>query len=151
MPKFIVGRDLDFFKSIARELVDDVIQTAITIFKLNVYESKVNIYGEAINKTWHQGVEMFCLIDKDSETTNYEGFGPDTSQIITFKLDKVMCEEKQIYPEVGDMVYFDQSYYEIDTTNEVQFIGGQPTNNWSIVGTAFMSRKSNLNIEERVK
>lgn len=151
MPKFIVGRDLDFFKSIARELVDDVIQTAITIFKLNIYESKVNIYGESINKTWHQGVEMFCLVDKEPEQANYEGFGSDTSQTITFKLDKVMCEEKGLYPEIGDMVYFDKSYYEIDNTNEVQFIGGQPTNNWSIVCTAFMSRKSNLNIEQRVK
>jgi len=151
MPKFLVGRDLDLFKSIARELVDDVIQTAITIFKLNIYESKVNIYGEAINKTWYQGVEMYCLIDKEPENVVYEGFGPDNSQTITFKLDKQMCEEKSIYPEIGDMVYFDNSYYEIDNTNEVQFIGGQPTNNWSIVCTAFMTRKSDLNIEQRVK
>jgi hypothetical protein len=151
MPKFLVGRDIDLFKSIARELVDDVIQTAITLFKVNIYESKVNLYGESINKTWHQGVEMFCLIDKEAETTNYEGFGPDNSQTITFKLDKLSCEEKGIYPEVGDMVYFDQSYYEIDNTSEAQFIGGQPINNWSIVCNAFMTRKSDLNIEQRVK
>ena len=91
MPKFLVGRDIDLFKSIARELVDDVIQTAITLFKVNIYESKVNLYGEAVNKTWHQGVEMFCLIDKEAETTNSEGFGPDNSQTITFKLDKISC------------------------------------------------------------
>jgi len=151
MPKFLVGRDIDFFRSVARELVDTVIQTAIVLFKVNIYDSKVNIYGESINKTWYTGVEMYCLIDKEPENVVYEGFGPDNSQNITFKLDKLMCEEKGIYPEIGDIILFDQSYYEIDNTNEVQFIGGQPSNNYSIVCTAFMTRKSDLNIEERVK
>ena len=30
MPKFVLERDVDFFKSIARELVDDVVQNIIT-------------------------------------------------------------------------------------------------------------------------
>ena len=151
MPKFVLARDIDFFRSISRELVDTVIQTAIVLFKVNTYESKVNIYGESLNKTWYPGVEMYCIIDKEPEGISYEGFGPDSSQTITFKLDKLTCEEKGIYPEIGDMIFFDQSYYEIDNTNEVQFLGGQPENNYSIVCTAFMSRKSDLNIEQRVK
>ena len=151
MPKFILGRDIDFFRSISRELVDTVIQTAIVLFKINTYESKVNIYGESLNKTWYPGVEMYCIIDKEPENVVYEGFGPDNSQTITFKLDKLTCEEKGIYPEIGDIIFFDQSYYEIDNTNEVQFLGGQPSNNYSIVCTAFMTRKSDLNIEQRVK
>jgi hypothetical protein len=151
MPKFVLARDIDFFRSISRELVDTVIQTAIVLFKVNTYESKVNIYGESLNKTWYPGVEMYCIIDKEPEGISYEGFGPDSSQTITFKIDKLTCEEKGIYPEIGDMIFFDQSYYEIDNTNEVQFLGGQPDNNYSIVCTAFMSRKSDLNIEQRVK
>jgi hypothetical protein len=151
MPKFLLGRDVDFFKSISRELVDTVIQTAIIFYKLNIYDTKVNIYGEAMNKSYHRGVELYCLIDKDDETARYEGFGPDTNQNMTFKIDKSKCEEIGIYPEIGDIILFDDSYYEIDNTNEVQFIGGQPTNNYSIVCSTFMVRKSDLNIEERVK
>lgn len=151
MPKFLVGNDLTFFKSIARELVDDVIQVAVVLYKINIYETKVNIYGESVNKTWHQGVEMYALADKEPENVQYEGFGPDDTQNITFKFDRDTCEEKGIYPEVGDVVYFDNSYYEIGNTNEIQFIGGQPSNNFSIVVAAFMVSKSSLNIEERVK
>ena len=151
MPKFLVGNDLTFFKSIARELVDDVIQVAVVLYKINIYETKVNIYGESVNKTWHQGVEMYALADKEPENVQYEGFGPDDTQNITFKFDRDTCEEKGIYPEVGDVVYFDNSYYEIGNTNEIQFIGGQPSNNFSIVVTAFTVSKSSLNIEERVK
>ena len=51
MPKFLVGNDLTFFKSIARELVDDVIQVAVVLYKINIYETKINLYGESVNKT----------------------------------------------------------------------------------------------------
>jgi hypothetical protein len=151
MPKFLSNRDVSFFKSIARELVDDVIQVAVVLYKINQYETKVNIYGESLNKTWYPGVEIYALADKEPENVQYEGFGPDNTQSITFKFNRDTCEEKEIYPEIGDIVYFDNSYYEIDNTNEIQFVGGQPDNNFSIVATTFMVSKSSLNIEERAK
>ena len=151
MPKFVLGRDVDFFKSIARELVDDVIQNTIVLFKINMNETKVNIYGEALNKTWYPGVEVFALINKEPETARYEGFGLDTDQNITFKLDRWMLEEKGIYPEIGDVINWNDGYFEIDNTNEVQLVGGQIYNNFSIVCSTFMVSKSNLNIEERIK
>jgi len=151
MPKFLQARDIDLFKSIARELVDTVIQNTIVLFKVNMNETKVNIYGESLNKTWYPGVELYALYSKSPEDVVYEGFGPEMQQNITFKLDRIMCEEKDVYPEVGDIIFFDTSYYEIDNTNEIQFIGGSPDNNFSIVCETFMVTKSNLNIEERIK
>lgn len=154
MPKFMLGRDLQLFRSFARELVDTVIENTCVLFKVNLNETKINLYGEAMNKTWHPGVELFVLIDKEPETAVYEGFGSDNQQNITFKFDRLLCEERNTYPEIGDIIYFDNSYYEIDNTSEVQFVGGLPGNNsdrnWSIVCSTFMVSKSNLNIEERI-
>jgi hypothetical protein len=152
MPKFMLDRDLQLFRSFARELVDTVIENTCVLFKVNLNETKINLYGEAMNKTWHPGVELFVMIDKEPENVQYEGFGPDNTQNITFKFDRLLCEERNTYPEIGDVIYFDSSYYEIDNTNEIQFVGGLPeTNrNWSIVCSAFMVSKSNLNIEERI-
>ena len=150
MPKFISPRDVTFFRGIARELVDDVIQVEIILYKLNIQESTTNLYGESLNKTYYRGVSIYSLVDKEDITVSYEGFGPDSSQLITFKLDRERCKEKGIYPEVGDFIFFDTSYYEINNVNEVQFIGGQPYNDYSIVCTAFMSRKSDINIEKRI-
>ena len=150
MPKFLQTRDIEFFKSIARELVDDVVQNTIVLFKINMNETKVNIYGESLNKTWYPGVELYALYSKSPEDIVYEGFGPEMQQNITFKLDRIMCEEKNVYPEVGDVIFFDTSYYEIDNTNEIQFIGGSPDNSFSIVCETFMVSKSTLNIEERI-
>jgi hypothetical protein len=151
MPKFVSDRDVTFFKGIARELVDDVIQTALVLFKINITETKVNIYGESLNKTWYPGVEVYGLIDKEPESARYEGFGLDTDQNVTFKLDRWMLEEKGIYPEVGDIIKWNEGYFEIDNTNEIQMAGGQTYNNFSVVCSTFMVSKSNLNIEERIK
>ena len=150
MPKFISDRDVTFFKGIARELVDVVIQSTLVLFKVNLNETKVNIYGESLNKTWYPGVEVFGLVDKDPESATYEGFGPDTNQIVTFKLDRWMLEEKSIYPEIGDIIFWNGGYFEIDNTNEIQLVGGQPYNNFSVVCTTFMVSKSTLNIEHVV-
>lgn len=151
MPKFLQARDIDLFKSIARELVDDVIQNTIVLFKINMNETKVNIYGESLNKTWYPGVQVYALIDKEPESARYEGFGSDRDQNVTFKLDRWMLEEKGIYPEIGDVINWNDGYFEIDNTNEVQLVGGQTYNNFSIVCSTFMVSKSNLNIEERIK
>jgi hypothetical protein len=150
MPKFVSNRDVAFFKGIARELVDEVIQNTLVLFKINLNETKVNIYGESMNKTWYPGVEVFGLIDKESETATYEGFGSNINQSITFKLDRWMLEEKNIYPEIGDVIFWNEAYFEIDNTNEIQLVGGQTYNNFSIVCSTFMVSKSSLNIEHRI-
>ena len=151
MPKFISDRDVAFFKHIAREAVDDVVENICVLFKINLTDTKINIYGEAINKTWHPGVQLNVLIDKSQQSQNYEGFGPNTVQDIQFNFDKFMLEEKNIYPEVGDIIFFDQAYYEINNTTEVQYSGGLPQHNFSVVCSTFMVSKSLLNIEERIK
>lgn len=150
MPKFVIGRDIELFKSFAREVVDDVVQNIAVLFKVNLNETKINLYGESVNKTWYPGVELNVLINKSGQAAAYEGFGADTSQNIEFRFDRWMLEEKGIYPEIGDVVFFDQSYYEINNTTEVQFVGGLPSNNFSVVCSTFMVRKSSLNIEERI-
>ena len=150
MPKFIVGRDIDFFRSIAREVVNEVIQNAVVLFKINLNETKVNLYGESLNKTWHPGVELYALINKDAESVAYEGFGSDKNQSVEFRFDRSFCEETSVYPEIGDVIFFDNHYYEIDNTNEIQFVGGQPYNNFSIVCSTFTVREATLNISKRI-
>lgn len=155
MPKFLVGNDINFIRNVARELVDTVVENVCVLYKINLNDTKVNIYGEALNKTWHPGVELYVLINKEGQSATYEGFGADKNQNIEFRFDRELCREKNAYPEIGDIIYFDDSYYEIDNTAEVQYLGGLPgteteKRNMSIICSTFMVSKSNLNIEERI-
>jgi len=150
MPKFISDRDVAFFKGIAREVVDDVVQNTCVLYKLNIVDTKVNLYGESLGKSWYSGVELNVLINKDPRETEYEGFGPQRTQTVEFRFDRFMLEEHNTYPEIGDVIYFNNSYYEIGNTNEVQYSGGFSKNNFSVVCSTFMVSKATLNIEERI-
>jgi len=75
MAKFISDRDVTFFKGLAREVVDVVVQNSAVLYKINLNDTRINLYGEAMNKTWHTGVELYVLINKETTTTSYEGFG----------------------------------------------------------------------------
>ena len=150
MAKFISDRDVTFFKGLAREVVDVVVQNTAVLYKINLKETRLNLYGESMNKTWHAGVELYVLINKEPGTTTYEGFGSERIQNIEFRFDRFMCEEKNSYPEIGDVIFFDNSYYEIDNTSEIQYVGGFDKNNFSIVCNTFMVSKSTLNIEDRI-
>ena len=54
MARFIQSKDLAFFEKISKELVEDVVSTAIQFFKLSISESRTNLYGESLNKSYHQ-------------------------------------------------------------------------------------------------
>ena len=149
MSRFNLGRDITFFESISKELVDVVVETPLVIYKLIVGKSATNIYGESLSKTYYKGVEVRGLIDRADTNTTYEGFGPDTTQTVEFRFNRFTMKEVGLYPEVGDIIYHNNGYFEIDNVREGQMVGGQTYNKYSIICETFMTRISTLQIEER--
>ena len=147
--RFNLDRDLVFFESISRELVDSVVETTVVLFKLIIAQTKVNIYGESKSKTYNTGVQCTSIIDRGDTNATYAGMGSDTSQIVTFKFNRFTLKANGFYPEIGDMIYHNDAYFEIDNVSEDQLIGGQYGNKFSIICTTFMTRISNLQIEQR--
>lgn len=150
MARFALARDIRFFEGISRELVDAVIETAVILYKLVIEESKTNIYGESLNKTYYQGVECTAVIQREDTTANYEGFGPDASQNVEFRFNKFTLKEKDFYPQIGDIIYHNDGYFEIDNVREEQLIGGRSDEKFSIICSTFMSRRSSIQTEMRV-
>jgi len=93
MARFALSRDIRFFESIARELVDVVVETSVVLYKLIIEDSKTNLYGESLNKTYYQGLECTAMIERESSTTDYEGFGPDKNQLVEFRFNRFTLEE----------------------------------------------------------
>jgi hypothetical protein len=149
MARFALSRDIRFFESIARELVDVVVETSVVLYKLIIEDSKTNLYGESLNKTYYQGLECTAMIERESSTTDYEGFGADKNQLVEFRFNRFTLEDKGFYPEVGDIIFHNNGYFEIDNVREDQLIGGQVDNKFSIICSTFMSRRSNIQTEMR--
>jgi hypothetical protein len=150
MARFTLARDIKFFESISRELVDVVIETAVVLYKLVIEDSKTNLYGESLNKTYYQGVQTTAIIERESSTSEYEGFGSDKNQLVEFRFNRFTLEDTGFYPEVGDIIFHNNSYFEIDNVREDQMVGGQVDNKFSIICSTFMSRRSNIQTEMRV-
>ena len=153
MARFALGRDIKFFEGISRELVDAVIETAVVLYKLIIEDSKTNLYGESLSKTYYQGVECTAIIQRDETTANYEGFGVDASQNVQFRFNRFTLSDRGFYPEVGDIIYHNDGYFEIDNVTEDQLIGGRVETGggekFSVICSAFMTRRSSIQTEMR--
>jgi len=154
MARFALARDIKFFEGISRELVDAVIETAVVLYKLVIEDSKTNLYGESLNKTYYQGVECTAVIQREDTSSNYEGFGSDQSQNVEFRFNRFTLEDKGFYPEIGDIIFHNDAYFEIDNVREDQLIGGRVETGdgekFSIICSTFMTRRSAIQTEMRV-
>jgi hypothetical protein len=149
MARFTLSRDIKFFEGISRELVDVVIETAVVLYKLVIEDSKTNLYGESLNKTYYQGVQTTAMIEREPGTSEYEGFGADKSQNVEFRFNRFTLKDTGFYPEIGDIIFHNDGYFEIDNVREDQMIGGQVDNKFSIICSTFMTRRSSIQTEMR--
>lgn len=147
--RYFTRRDVRFMNSLNGELLGDIIEQIVVIYKINPNKTQSTIYGESMDKIYYPGVETSCLVESDPQTTNYEGFGPDVKKGTVFRFHQKLCEIKKVYPEIGDVIFWENTYFEISNIVENQFLGGQPEKNYSLVCNAHLSRKSKLNIVPR--
>jgi hypothetical protein len=150
--RFFSERDLKLIGSLNAELMGDVIQTEIFIYKMCADQTKINIYGESdpqSGKIFYPGVECTCLIDRADIDTTYDQFGPDRNQAVVFKFRENNLKLVNVYPEIGDIVEFNKRYHEIDNVVQEQFLGGISDKSWSIIVNTHYSRLSKLSLVER--
>lgn len=150
--RFFSIRDLKVINSFNGELLGDIIQTEVTIYKIASNETPTNVYGEAdpsVGITFYPGVEITALIQREDISTEYGEFGPDRKQDVVFKFRENMLKEINLFPQVGDIVLFNDRYHEIDNVIQEQLLGGIDTKSHSIICNTHYSKLSKLNIVNR--
>tara|TARA_A100001201_G_C4086243_1_gene200582 strand:+ start:1049 stop:1594 length:546 start_codon:yes stop_codon:yes gene_type:complete len=136
-------RDIKLFNSLNREIINDISDLKIDIYKPSLSDSKINLYGEATKRVYLSAVRVACLIDlQDPEFTEDELAGFDVNQTVTYYFLKDMLkDDANIVLEVGDVFNWDETYWEVDTVNESDyFLGKNPDTNKDVVGKAIESR-----------
>ncbi len=150
--RFFSERDLKVINSWNGELMGDIIQTEIIMYKMAADQTQTNIYGEsdpATGKMFYPGIEVTCLIDKADIDTPYDEFGSDRNQTVVFKFRENMLKLVNIYPENGDIIKFNNQFFECDNVVQQQFLGGIEDKSHSIIVNTHYSRLSKLNFVER--
>ena len=107
------------------------------------------MYGEASEgKVYQTPVKLPCIVDAEDLNINYDDFGPDTRQNVSFAFQRAYLVEVDLKPEIGDIMKWNSGYFEVNTFNENQLIGGNFNNSHSIVVSAHLTRMPTTNLEE---
>lgn len=158
MPLFGGARDISLFRSMNRELINDIIQTEIAYYKLALEQTTANIYGESTQKSFYEPLRLSCLIDKSDQEWTDDDFGPNVKQIYQYKFLRADLVNINLVPEVGDLILYNNDFWEVDTFVENQyFVGKKPdyaistdTQNFgtslSIILSTHLSRVEKLNL-----
>tara|TARA_R110001632_G_scaffold14026_2_gene47566 strand:- start:2012 stop:2593 length:582 start_codon:yes stop_codon:yes gene_type:complete len=143
MALFGSARDISLFRHVNRELLADIITQQCSFYKYKLEETKVNIYGEAAEEKYFMGpVLLNCLIERKDQEYPETDLGTDFSWGATFKflrddlLDKMEDFNEffdptnyqygaNLVPEVGDIIMYQDGYYEVDSTNANQYFMGK--------------------------
>ena len=153
--RFYPQKDIDTFDKFNKELVGDlssgkdgIIYKPVVIYKVSVYDTEVNMYGEASDgKVYKDGVQVTALVEADEQTTTTDEFGPDLQQNALFSFVRQSLVDISYVIEIGDIIEWNSGYWEVSSINENQLVGGQTDYKHSVICNTFLNRISHLNIE----
>lgn len=119
-------RDISFFRHINRELLWDVVTQQCAVYKLKLDQTKVNIYGEASGeKFYFDPVLINALIQRGDKTQSSNDMGVDSFREMEFRFLRDDLVESQLVPEIGDIILYQESYFEVDNVSDNQLVVGK--------------------------
>jgi hypothetical protein len=141
-------------------VINTVINTVINstnqrvgYFKIDLYNTKANLYGESTEKWYYPPVEVKCILERGDVTNTDTEYGVDVNQTLTMKISVDTFQTTYNFtPEVGDIVSESEKYYEVNSVNRiVETIpsgtpGGIPSQTIIYVLSAYLTRTSKLNL-----
>ena len=150
-PFFIPQKEFDLINSMNEELIDEIVGQSVDIYKVNLERTSENLYGESTTKYYDIGFRVNCLILFNEPEIIQEEFGADLNSSLEmyFQRENLSSGSLNFYPEIGDIVDWNDFYWEINGTSEPQLVAGHPNFKHNIKATAHRSRLSSLQIEER--
>ena len=106
-----------FFQNSGREISEKVLLESLVLYRVDLKKTRTHaLYGESKFKKYLEPVEVFGLINVESDSPEYtageglikKGFGKLTAQVYLSHL-----EELNVQIRMGDFVYHKGNYYEI--------------------------------------
>ena len=132
------ARDFNLLTKINRELLSDIVEQEILYYKISLEDTSANLYGEALEKIFLTPVKLNCLITRGDQVITVDEMGPDLNRESSFAFLRKDLEDSVVVPEVGDILLWEENYYEVDTVRENQlFVGRDNSYNLTDYGAKF--------------
>lgn len=151
-------RDAALFRKINKELITDIIDTEIYYYKLILDDTKRNLYGEGKDKVFYNPVKIPTLVDRTNAEQIFDEFGSSYTRNVNFYFLRDILVEKNVFPEVGDVIVWNDEQHIVDVTFTNQFFAGKNPDTWdggdsqgyniSIICETHVTRKTQLKLED---
>ena len=151
-------RDASFFSKINKELITDIIDTEIYYYKIILDDTKRNLYGEGKDKVFYNPVKIPTLVDRTNAEQIFDEFGSSYTRNVNFYFLRDTLVEKNVFPEVGDVIVWNDEQHIVDVTFTNQFFAGKNPDTWdggdsqgynvSIICETHVTRKTQLKLED---
>jgi len=125
MALFGGSRDISLFRHINKELINNIIQQSVGYYKINLDKTSSNLYGESLTKTYNNPILVNCLIERNAQAWTETEFGADVTREINVRFLRDILVDIQLVPEVGDVMLWQENYYELSGIVENQFVVGK--------------------------
>ena len=150
-PFFLPQKEINLINDMNEELIDEIVGQSVDVYKVSIENTEENVYGESTTKYYNDGFRVNCLINFIEPEMLQDDFGADLNTSIEMYFHRNTLKDAGFYPEVGDIVDWNNFYFEINSVTEPQLIAGHQNFKHQIFATAHRSRLSTLQIEERPK
>jgi len=162
MAYFGRSRDVSMFSNINNELLGQVIEQKVGYYQIILDETTPNIYGESMNKKYIGPVLLTCLLERGDTEPITDDFGMDFTRKLVVRFFRPHLVTANVEPSVGDVILWNEDYYEVNNVNENQLVVGKDPNyaytnqnfvpdagtSLSIILECFYIRPEKVNIRE---
>lgn len=148
MAKYYTSRDINLFNSINKELLSEIIDTSVNIFKINQFESEENLYGEGLRNIYYDAVSVSGLIEHDAPDYEQDEFGVQSNSRITIKFHRKTLVDINLYLEVGDIIEWNDKNFEVNQINDNQLLAGRPNLKHSIICECNQTKRGKTKIKQ---
>lgn len=125
MALFGESRDISLFRHINRELLERIIEQRVGYYKIDLSKTKSNMYGESTEKIYNDPILVVCLIERGDDMTVGLESNVTISKTLTVRFLRDILVEISLVPEIGDILLWNEQYYEINQVNKNQYVVGK--------------------------
>ncbi len=148
------ARDISMFRHVNRELMGNIMSQQCSFYKLRLTQTNFNMYGEAAEAKYYDGpILLYSVIENPPQIqpTDDMGVSFDWKPTFRFLRDDLLGKlqgyngqpdtfnttgydtspyNSNIYgadlvPQIGDIIYYQTAYFEVNATNANQFFVGK--------------------------
>jgi hypothetical protein len=128
--------------------------STVQYYKIDLYNTKSNLYGEAVEKWYYPPYILNCNVERNDIAFTDTEYGVDENQTMTLFVKHIDLVNLDITPQVGDIFRDVGRHFEVSGVNRIMQpdpalgfqIDGSPFYVVSYVITGYLTRTSKLNI-----